>query len=143
MKATAKKKPLLQKSDKLTIELLYEYRKDIDHWAEAWEISKADIRIGKALTEEFKKFLIELIEKGRAKKTIKNHAIYLWVLGGELIRIINGDESERRLSAKKLILKNVDDSGGPYWCHVYDEAEHDRYDSVCRQFFKFFVKNAD
>lgn len=143
MKATVKKKPLPQKSDKLPVELLYEYRKDIDHWAEAWEISRADIRTGKALTEEFKKFLIALIEKGRAKKTIKNHAIYLWILGGELIRIINQDEIERRLPIKKLILKHVDDSGGPYWCHADNEADHDRYDSVCRQFFKFFVKNTD
>lgn len=102
MKATAKKKPLLQKSDRLPVELLHEYRKDIDNWAEAWEISRADIRTGKALTEEFKKFLINLIEKGRAKKTIKNHAIYLWVLGGELIRIINQDEIERRLPIKNL-----------------------------------------
>jgi hypothetical protein len=60
MKPTAKKKPLPQKSDKLPAELLYEYRKDIDNWAEAWEISRADIRTGKALTEEFKKFLIPI-----------------------------------------------------------------------------------
>lgn len=141
MKPTAKKKSLLPKDDTLPAELLHKYCKNIDSWPEEWEISRADIRIGKALNNEFKKFLVDLIEKGRAKKTIKNHASYLCALGGELIRIINEDESERCLSAKKLILKHVDDSGGPYWCHAYDESEYDRYDSVCRQFFKFFTKN--
>ena len=91
--------------------------------------------------EEFKRFLVNLIERVRSKKTIRNHASYLWVLGGELIRIINNDESQRRLPTKKLILKHVDDLGGPYWRHAYNQADHDRYDSVCRQFFKFFVKN--
>jgi hypothetical protein len=52
------------------------------------------------------------------------YAGYLWVLGGELIRQLNEDESERGLLVKDLILKYIDDSGGPYWHHARDESEH-------------------
>jgi len=123
------------------IDLLHDYCKDIDDWPAKWEIAEEDIVVGKFITEQFKLFLIDRINKGRAKKTIKNDATYLWVLGGELIRTINEDDSERQLTARELILKYVDDSGGPYWRHACDEIEHSRYDSVCKQLFKFMTTN--
>ena len=123
------------------MKLLYEYFKDIDSWSSHWEISEEDRQIGQALTEEFKKFLLYCIEKGRAKRRIKNHAGYLCALGDELIRSLNEDEDERSLSAEKLILKHVDDSGGPYWRHAYNDDDHDRYDASCRQLFKFMTTN--
>jgi len=120
-------------------DLLLQYCKDIDDWPEAWEIDDIDIEIGRAIVEELKPFLIEKIEKGLAKKTIRTDANYLWVLGGELISRLNEDEAERRLSARELIFKYIDASGGPYWRHANDEAEHVRYDSVCKQLFKFMT----
>lgn len=125
------------------VNLLYAYCKDINDWANRWEIVEVDLTIGQAITEQFKLFLIDRIEKGRAKKTIKTYASYLWALGGELIRRINEDDSERQLSAKKLILKYIDDAGGLYWRHAYDEADHARYDSVCKQLFKFMTQTSD
>lgn len=122
-------------------DLLLRYCKDINDWPDSWEIDETDIEIGKAIVEQFKPFLIDKIEKGLAKKTIKTHALYLWALGGELISRINEDETERSLSARKLILKYIDESGGPYWRHANDEAEHMRYDSVCKQLFKFMMAN--
>jgi hypothetical protein len=125
-----------------SLDLLLKYCRDIDEWSDRWEIEKADLKIGHAITKYFKQFLIDRIEKGRAKSTIKIYAHYLWALGGELIRQINEDESERQLSAKNLILKYVDDSGGPYWRHARDELEHARYDSVCKQLYKFITGNS-
>jgi hypothetical protein len=125
------------------MELLSEYCKDIKEWSARWEIVEADLKIGQAITEQFKLFLIDRIQKGRAKRTIKIYANYLWALGGELIRQINEDDSQRRLSAKELILKYIDDSGGPYWRHAQDELEHDRYDSVCKLLFKFITANSN
>jgi hypothetical protein len=123
------------------IDLLHAYCKDIDNWPDEWEIAEEDIVIGKSITEQFIIFLIDRIDKGRAKKTIKNDATYLWVLGGELIRAINENEAERQLPARALILKYIDESGGPYWRHAFDETEHSRYDSVCKQLFKFITTN--
>lgn len=96
--------------------------------------------IGQSIVEEMTPFLVDRIQKGRAKSTIRIYAGYLCALGGELIRQINYDEVERKLSAKQLILKYVDDEGGPYWRHAYDELDHQRYDSVCRCLYKFLKK---
>lgn len=141
MLANRKQKASSENSSTNHVDLLYTYCKDIDNWPEKWEIAEEDILIGKSITEQFKLFLLDRIGKGRAKKTIKNDATYLWVLGGELIRSINEDDDERQLSANDLILKHIDDSGGPYWRHACDEVEHSRYDSVCKQLFKFMTTN--
>lgn len=122
-------------------DLLHAYCKEIETWPESWEIAEEDVIIGQAITDQFKFFLINRLEKGLAKKTIRNYAHFLWALGGELIRSINEDDNERRLSARELILKYTDDSGGPYWRHASDESEHSRYDSVCKQLFKFITMN--
>jgi len=137
-KITSKQK----KKGSLAIELLYQYCKDIEEWPGRWEIAEEDLIVGESIKDQFKLFLIDSIEKGRAKRTIKTYSSYLAALGGELISRVNQDESERSLLGDKLILKYVDESGGPYWCHARDESEHDQYDSVCRQLFKFMMANS-
>lgn len=124
-------------SNKKKFSLLLEYCKDIDAWPDRWAISGSDIKIGKSFNEYFKLFLVDRIEKRRAKSTIKIYARYLLALGGELIRQCNDDGSEQQLSAKDHILKYVDDSGGPYWRDAYDDFERMRYNSVCKQLYKF------
>jgi hypothetical protein len=120
-------------------ELLIEYCKGTDEWPESWAASDRDIPIGKQLVEEFTPFLLDRIQKGRAKSTIKIYAGYLWVLGGELIRQINNYEEERKLPSKQLILNYVDASGGPLWRHARDGLDHRRYDSVCKGLYKFMT----
>lgn len=120
-------------------DLLKGFCKDIDEWPDNWAGGDIDVPIGNAIVEEFKPFLLDRIEKGRAKNTIKIYAGYLCCLGAELIRRLNNDEKQRKLSAKQLILKHVDDSGGPYWQHARDERHHEHYDSVCRGLYKFMI----
>lgn len=131
-----------QQKRSLAIELLYQYCKDIEDWPGRWEIAEEDLIVGESIKDQFKLFLIHSIEKGRAKRTIKIYSGYLCALGGELISRVNEDESERSLLGNELILKYVDSSGGPYWHHARDESEHDQYDSVCRQLFKFMMTNS-
>lgn len=120
-------------------DLLFQYFKDIDKWPETWEIDRNDIKIGERILENFKFFLLDRIEKGRAKKTIKSHGNYLWVLGGELIRAVNEDTNQRKLSGRNLILKHINDSGGPYWRHAVSEADDAQYNSVCKQLYRFMT----
>jgi hypothetical protein len=122
-------------------QLLLNYCKNIDDWPNQWEIDQSDVKMGQAINKYFKLFLLDKIDNGISKKTIKIYANYLWVLGGELIRQINDDDDERSLSAKDLILKYVDDGGGPYWRHAVNENDHAKYDSVCKQLFKFITEN--
>ena len=124
---------------KSSMNILFQYFKNINTWPESWEIDKDDIKIGEAILEQFKFFLIDRIEVGRAKKTIKSHGNYLWALGGELIRAVNEDTSQRKLSGRNLILKHIDISGGPYWRHAVSEADDAQYDCVCKQLFKFMT----
>jgi len=132
----------LQEQKLSDTEIIYGYCKRIKNWPTSWEISKEDLTIGQAIMEQFKLFLINRIEKGRAKRTIKRYTDYLWVLGGELIRRVNEDDAERNLIVTDLILKYIDDDGGPYWHHGRDETEHAEYDSVCRQLFKFMTTSS-
>src|SRR6266567_7351087 len=108
-KAMSNKKLLTLVNQKLcSADLLLKYCKNINDWPDGWAIEEVDIEIGKGIVKQFKLFLIEKIEQGRAKKTIKTHAGYLWALGGELISQLNEDETERHLSASELILKYID-----------------------------------
>ena len=130
-------------SCKKNIDLLCEYCKDINKWPQKWEIDTRDIKIGLAINEQFKSFLIEQINKGKSKKTIKTYAHYLWALGGELIRQINYCDEERKLPARNLMLKYINETGGPYWRHASSEADHAKYDSVCKRLFKYMTGNFD
>lgn len=137
-----KQKTSLPSDSKDSAGLFLEYCKDIDEWADSWEIDEEDIKIGHAIVEQFKPFIISLIGKGLSKKTVKLYRDYLWALGGELVRQINDDESEQRLSARELILKHVDAYGGPYWRHACNEADEEKYNSVCKKFFSFMTKKS-
>ena len=124
------------------MDMFIKHCKDMGEWSDSWEIDEGDIKIGLDIVEQFKPFIISLIERDLSKKTIRIYKNYLWALGGELIRQINEDESERLLSAKELILKHVDGSGGPYWRHANDELERSKYNSVCKRFFNFITEKS-
>ncbi len=138
--AEKKQKSSFPKDNRDCIGLFLEYCKDIDKWSDSWEIDEDDIKIGHDIVEQFKPFIINLIVKNLSKKTVKSYRDYLWVLGGELIRQINDDESERRLPARELILKHVGNYGGPYWRHACNELDEAKYNSVCKKFFKFITE---
>ena len=116
---------------------------DVQQWSESWAGSAEDIPVGQKLLPYFKLFLQRQIDQGLTEATIKRHAQYLWALGGEIIREINFSEkdSDRHETGKKILLKYTNESGGPYWRHAISEADHQRYDSVCRRLYKL-VKNA-
>ena len=116
------------------------YCKDIDRWAESWAgFPDLDVPVGERIVAEFTPFLLALISERRTKKTVKKYADYLWVLGGELIRRVLTDEKARKLPARTLILKHIDETGGPLWRHARDEQEHAVYDAVCRRFYQFLT----
>ena len=117
---------------------------DIDQWPQSWAGFPHDVPVGDKLVELFKDFLNQQIDNGRAKSTIKRHADYLWVLGGEIIReICNDDEDDDAysLSGKTLLLQYIGDEGGPYWADAPNEQELVAYDSVCRLLYKWMIQS--
>ena len=121
-------------------EKLAAYCKDIDRWPSSWAGFPAlDVPVGERMVAEFKRFLRALIETNRAKKTVQHHAHYLWVLGGEIIRRVHFEEKDRQLPGHTLILKYIDETGGPLWNDARYEREHEAYDAVCRSLYQFLT----
>lgn len=117
--------------------------KDIDQWPQNWAGFPHDVPVGDKLVALFKDFLNQQIDKGRTKSTIKRHADYLWILGGEIIReICNDDEDDEAytLSGKTLLFQYIGDEGGPYWVDAPSEQELVAYDSVCRLLYKWMTQ---
>jgi len=110
---------------------------DIDEWPNRWEGFPEDVVYGRGLVEEIRPFIEHLIGSGLNRKTIKRHIDNLWLLGGELIRDLNDDDSLRRKSALDLIRDNVGEDGGPYCRHLDTEEEMRSFDATCRKFYKF------
>ena len=118
--------------------------KDIEQWPQSWAGFPHDVPVGDKLLELFKAFLNQQIDKGRAAPTIKHHADYLWVLGGEIIRQICNDDEDNEayaVSGKTLLLHYIGDEGGPYWADAPGEQERVAYDSVCRLLHKWLIRN--
>ena len=113
----------------------------MEEWSKNWAGVEIDVKIGRAIIEQFKPFVVHLFDKKLSKKTIKMYLSYLAALGGELIRQVNDNSKERKLSARELILKYVNVDGGPYWRHAYNEQDNLKYNSVCKRLFRFMTEN--
>ena len=99
-----------------------------------------DLVAGHLILNVVMAYLVHLIEKGRARSTLKKHGDYLWALGGEIIRDTSESGLDQNLSAIDLVLGYVDNLGGPYWRHASCEEDQFQYDSVCRALYRF-LKN--
>lgn len=116
------------------------YCKDIDRWPQRWVgFPYLDIPVGERIVAEFALFLLALTNERRTKKTVKKYADYLRVLGGELIRRVSTNEKGCKLPARTRIIKHINETSGPLWCHARAEQEHTVYDAVCRRFYQFLT----
>jgi hypothetical protein len=97
-----------------------------------------DIPPGEQLVACFRPFLEQLVSSELSRKTIRKHIDNLWVLGGELVRDMNETPKLRKLLAKELLLKVLDEEGGPL-IHHGSEAEQRSFDSTCRKLFHFLT----
>ena len=113
---------------------------DFDAWPDRWQIMSGDRKCGLELLAFFRPFGEDLINGGLAKSTIRRHLTNVWILGGELIRIVNEDEKLRGCSAKDLIMKYVGEDGGPYCRHLESGADRNAFDATCRKLHKFLGK---
>ncbi len=96
-----------------------------------------DLVAGYLILDVFMAYLAHLIEKGRARSTLKMHCDYLWALGGEIIRDTSEAGFDQNSPAHDLILGYVNNLGGPYWRHASCEEDQRQYDRVCRALHRF------
>ena len=91
---------------------------------------------GEELVACFRPFLEHLASSTLSPKTIRRHVDNLWLLGGEIIRDLNDDPSQRKVAVHKLLRDAIRADGGPL---IYNGSEDAQYslDSTCRKLHRF------
>jgi hypothetical protein len=112
----------------------------MDKWPHEWEGFPADVPVGERLVEEMRPLIYALIQKGLAKKTVRNHMSNLWLIGGEIIRDVNDTPRRRRLSARKLVLDAIAEGEAPLVSGL-SETDQCSVDSTARKLFKFLTNS--
>jgi len=96
-----------------------------------------DLPPGEKLVACFRPFLEHLAASGLSRKTLRKHIDNLWVLGGEIIRDLNEDPSQRKVPVERILFDLLDHEGGPL-IHGGDSEEAQRsLDSTCRKLRRF------
>jgi hypothetical protein len=109
---------------------------DLDTWPRSWMGSEKDLPLGEALLACFRPFIGHLASSSLSRKTIQKHVDNLWLLGGEIIRDLNGDPRLRKVAADRLLRDVVHGDGGPL-VHQDSEEAQQSFDSTCRKLHRF------
>lgn len=108
---------------------------EINEWPESWAGDDEDIPVGESILKYIKEFLMYQ-QPLVSKKTLRDYGHYLWLLGGEIIRETNGTKIKTIQLNEKFMFKYISDVGGIYCRHLDSEKESDRYNYICRLFYK-------
>src|SRR6266436_3716194 len=112
------------------------YCRDLDTWPRSWMGLEKDLPAGEQLVACFRPFIEHLASSSLSPKTIRQHVDNLWLLGGEIIRDLNYDPSQRKVAVHKLLRDAIGADGGPL---IYNGSEDAQYslDSTCRKLHRF------
>jgi hypothetical protein len=112
------------------------YCRDLDNWPRSWMGLEKDVPPGEQLVACFRPFIEHLASSSLSPKTIRRHVDNLWLLGGEIIRDLNSDPSQRKVAVQQLLRNVVGVDGGPL---IYNGTEDEQYslDSTCRKLHRF------
>jgi hypothetical protein len=112
------------------------YCRDLDTWPRSWMGLEKDLPAGEQLVACFRPFIEHLASSSLSPKTIRQHVDNLWLLGGEIIRDLNYDPSQRKVAVHKLLRDAIGADGGPL---IYNGSEEDQLslDSTCRKLHRF------
>jgi hypothetical protein len=112
------------------------YGRDLDTWPRSWMGLEKDLPPGEQLVACFRPFIEHLASSSLSPKTIRRHVDNLWLLGGEIIRDLNCNPSQRKVAVHKLLRDAIGADGGPL---IYNGSEDAQYslDSTCRKLHRF------
>ncbi|MBK7260701.1 MAG: hypothetical protein IPI03_01900 [Rubrivivax sp.] len=120
---------------------LYQAVPDLDDWPRSWHVDPADIPVGQQIVQVLTPFLLQLLDQGLAKTTLRRHRDNLWTLGGELIRRRYDDELARK-NVKDALRQLIEGDGGPLMWPRITEPEQDSLDATCRKLNRFLHESA-
>lgn len=110
---------------------------DLDKWPKLWHYEPADIVVGQKIVRALIPFLLELLDQGLAKKTVRRHRDNLWLLGGELIRRRYDDHALARRNVRDALQQLIEADGGPLMWPRITQEEQDSLDATCRKLYRF------
>src|SRR6202043_3816178 len=108
------------------------YYRDLDNWPRSWMGLEKDLPPGEQLVACFRPFIEHLASSSLAPKTIRRHVDNLWLLGGEIIRDLNYDTSQRKVAVHKHLRDAIGADGGPLTYNGSEDAQYS-LDSTCRK----------
>jgi hypothetical protein len=112
------------------------YSRDLDNWPRSWMGLDKDLPPGEELVACLRPFIEHLASSSLSPKTIRRHVDNLWMLGGEIIRDLHYDPSQRKMTADRLLRNVIHEDGGPL-IHNGSEEEQRSLDSTCRKLYQF------
>ena len=110
---------------------------DLANWPDLWAIEHSDIAIGQRIVESIQPFLIDLLQKDLADKTLTRHRDHLQMLGGEIIRRRHDDPELAKQPVGDLLLNLVEEDGGPLIWPSITESAQTAFDATCRKLHRF------
>jgi hypothetical protein len=110
----------------------------MENWPHSWEIDEGDRIYGEGLLQHFKPFVRHLVETEQlSRSTLRRHLNNLWLLGGELISLINTYDEDRKRSPDRLLDDNLSSEGGPSTPHAQPGPPQRQYDATCKKLHAF------
>jgi hypothetical protein len=110
-------------------------------WPESWKYQDEDVPYGEALLEAMRPFVQDMIVQGLARKTIRRHMGYLWLLGGEIIRDLQIHAQYEDFVAEDALRDAVGSDGGPLCRHIHGDEDQRAFDITCRKLNMFLQKS--
>jgi hypothetical protein len=117
--------------------------KELQRWPKSWAGLDSDIPIGQEIVKAMRPFLSHMLGAKLSYSTINRHAGSLWLLGGEIISQLHHDPGLVDLDGHELLLRCVDEEGGPISRHITTEEEQRRFDSTCRRLHRFLTQQQE
>ena len=116
---------------------LYQACPDLDEWPKSWHVEPADIVVGQQIVLVLAAFVLDLLDQGLAKATVRKHRDNLWLLGGELIRRRYDDDELARRDVRGALQQLIHSDGGPLMWPRITEPEQNSLDATCRKLHRF------
>jgi len=113
---------------------------DLANWPDLWAIEHSDIAIGQRIVESIQPFVIDLLQKDLADKTLTRHRDHLQMLGGEIIRRRHDDPELAKQPVADLLLNLVEEDGGPLIWPIITESAQNAFDATCRKLHRFLYQ---
>lgn len=108
----------------------------MDGWPISWAGTHEDEPVGRRLVAALRPFLTHLQHQGLSSSTRRRHLDNLWLIGGEIIRQLDGEPARRDKPTHALLLEAIQDGAAPL-VRDLTEAQQAALDATARKLLKF------